>query len=113
MNPFSEKFFLWIAFVPSEGSVDTALLQGTLDSKFGFIKSLGDFLSRFFGSFTSGNQPNFTVTLPGFLGRGTFSIIDFGFYNNYRVFIHSIIIGISYILFVRRLMREIPAIIHH
>jgi len=112
LNPFSENFILWIAFVPDEGAIRVDVIQNVMNDKFGFFYSFANFISSFFNSFTAGTSPNFIVTMPAFLGGRSFNAIDFSFYNEYRNYIHFIIAGISYVTFIRKTIREIPKIIH-
>ena len=82
LNPFSDNFFLKIAFVPSEGSVRTDLIEDTIEDKFSFFTSFSNFVSSVFNSLSSEEEPEFSITLPEFLGGGIYKVIDFSFYNN-------------------------------
>lgn len=85
-----------------------------LHQKFGIFYSCFDFLSNFWTVISQNNPecPTFEITFPEFLGGGTYNIIDFQFYNEYRDWIHYIIAGFCYYLFIKRMVKELPNIIH-
>lgn len=89
-------------------------VDGLVTSKFGAFYSLKDFLVEFWNAIQdSGNTPpTFEITLPEFCGGGTFNALDLSFYNQYRNYVHGIIAGICYFIFVRRIIEKIPYIIH-
>lgn len=112
LNPFSENFFLKIALVPAEGSIKTDLIEETMKKKFSFFTAFPDFIGSIFSSLSNDEVPEFYITLPSFLGGGTYSCIDFSFYTQYRSWIHGFIIGVSYLLFIKKVVKMIPGIIH-
>lgn len=90
-------------------------VDGLVNSKFGAFYTLKDFLVEFWNAIqNSGNvQPDFIITLPDFCGGGSFNALDLSFYNNYRSYIHGIISGICYFVYIKRLFVKIPNIIHN
>lgn len=112
LNPGSEHFFLKLAFVPNVDNLAFDDVKDTLYGKFPFISSIEENLNDFKEKFNNEESvPNLTVTLPSFLGVGTFSIIDFSFFNNYRGMIHAFIIAVSYFLFIFKLYKKMPSIV--
>lgn len=112
INPFSENFFLKLAFIPDTEDLIFDDVKDTLYSKFPFISSIEKILEDFKTVFSNeSSKPNFTVSLPAFLGVGTFSIIDFSFFDNYRGLIHGFIIAVSYYLFITKLYKKMPQIV--
>lgn len=95
---------------------DTAnQVDGLVNDKFKAFYTLKDFLSNFWDAISnsSNTQPEFKITLPAFCGGGTYNVFDFSFYNNYREYIHGLIAGISYFIYIKRIMIRIPTIIHN
>ena len=89
-------------------------VNGIVSNKFGAFYTLKDFLVDFWSSIQDSGDtpPEFKLTLPEFCGGATVNAIDFSFYNNYRGYIHGIIAGICYYVYIKRIIREIPYIIH-
>lgn len=92
----------------------TQEVNGIISNKFGAFYTLKDFLVDFWNSIQDSGDtpPEFKLTLPEFCGGATVNAIDFTFYNNYRSYIHGIIAGICYYVYIKRIIREIPYIIH-
>ena len=90
-------------------------INSVLDNKFGAFYTLKDFLVDFWNALNNSgdNPPEFYVTFPSFLGGGTFNILDLGFYNDYRTYIHGIIAGVCYFVYIKRIYTKIPNIIHN
>lgn len=82
-------------------------------SKFDAFYSLKDFLVDFWNAiFNSVEEiPEFKVTLPEFCGGGTYNVLDLRFYNQYRDYIHGLIAGICYFVYIKRLYHNLPNII--
>ncbi len=112
LNPFSDNFFLKIAFVPDGDSIRTDVIETTIKNKFSFFSNFSNFFGLVFNSLADESEPEFMITLPGFLGGGTYEAIDFSFYNNYRSWIHGVIIAVSYFLFIKKIAKIIPSVIH-
>lgn len=100
---------LWI---PSDGFFDT-LYGGILDDihvKFPIIEQINLIWLNMMSSFTvSGGDspPEFNITAYG----STVSIIDFSMYDDYRIYIHGIIIAIAYYFFIKKVIVRIPKLI--
>ena len=90
-------------------------MNGIIEDKFGAFYTLKDFLSEFWNAIqdSGDTQPEFYVTLPEFCGGGTFNVLDFQFYNNYRNYIHGIMAGIIYFVYIKRIYNKIPNVIHN
>ena len=62
--------------------------------------------------FNSGEEiPEFKVTLPAFCGGGTYNVLDLRFYAQYRDYIHGLIAGICYFVYIKKLYHNLPNII--
>lgn len=100
----------------SEQMGDTAnQVESLITDKFGAFYTMKDFLFEFWTTIQNSGevQPDFKVTLPAFCGGGTYNVIDFTFYNNYRNYIHGLIAGICYFIYIKKLFHKIPTIIHN
>lgn len=86
---------------------------GLVNDKFNAYYSLKDFLVEFWNAIfdSSDDPPTFNITLPEFCGGGTYNVLDLRFYNQYRSYIHGIIAGICYFVFIKRLYTNLPGII--
>lgn len=101
--------------IASSNSYDSSsTMNNLLHQKFGIFFSCFDFLSNFWNVISQKNPqcPTFNITFPEFLGGCTYSIIDFQFYSQYRNWIHYIIAGFCYFFFIKRMIKEIPYLIH-
>lgn len=72
-----------------------------------------DFLQQFWNAIFESNSepPEFNITLPEFCGCGTYNVLDLRFYNQYRDYIHGIIAGICYFVYIKKLYNNLPNII--
>lgn len=88
-------------------------VNGVITDKFNAFYSLKDFLVDFWNAiFDSGEEvPEFNVTLPEFCGGGTYNVLDLRFYNQYRNYIHGIIAGICYFIYIKKLYHNLPNVI--
>lgn len=117
LNPFSDTFFLKLAFVPSEGFFESFVsdIKQAYDEKFAFTHQVGYVLGRLFGAVINENPepPSFTITLPGGKwGTGTVKIIDFGVLSDYRFFIRNFIRVLIWVPFLMKLYKKLPSIIY-
>lgn len=100
----------------SDEMSDTAnQVEGLITDKFSAFYTMKDFLVEFWTTIqnSSDEEPKFEITLPEFCGGGTYNVIDFSFYNNYRNYIHGLIAGICYFVYIKKLYNKIPNIIHN
>lgn len=112
INPFSKNFFLKIAFIPNIEDIIFDDVKNALYEKFAFLSSFEEIHKSFENTFNNETGcPEFTITLPSFLGGSVVKPIDFRFFNNYRGLIHGFIIAISYFLFIEKTYKKIPNII--
>ena len=93
----------------------TEQVNGLVSDKFSAFYTVKDFLSDFWNTVqNSGSvEPNFNITLPEFAGGQTINALDLSFYNNYRNYIHGLIAGICYFVYIKRFIKRIPSIIHN
>jgi len=117
LNPFSDKFFLKIAFIPSDGYFERFAneIKQSFDGKFAFISEIGDVLkSLFSGAYeTDPEPPEFTVNLPGGKwGEGRVNIIDFSIFADYRLYILNFFRVMLWIPFIIKLYKRLPNIVY-
>ena len=117
LNPFSENFFgiklvefigdlLSNLFVPKEDIFGN--LQENLRNKFYFTTQIQEIFESLLNDFDYGDSvPSFSITYYG----KTLNIIDFSPYLEYRSWLHAIILGISWFVFIRKTFYKIPGII--
>ena len=117
INPWSDEFFLTVAFIPSDGFIETyvADIKEMFDGKFTFISEIRDFLGNLFGAVVEPNPepPEFTINMPGGKwGTGSLKIIDFSLFAPYRSFILNFIRVLLWIPFLLKLYRRLPSLVY-
>lgn len=117
INPFSEKFFVYklmeltqelleFLFVPKTNPFDE--LWNKFNEKFPFINQIKDLANSLLGFNNYGDSvPTFEMTWKGV----TFAIIDFSLFLDYRLWLHGIILAISWFIFIRKTFNKLPGII--
>ena len=90
-------------------------INNNIAEKFNSFYTLKDFFINFWETIenSDNNVPDFSITLPAFLGGQTVQALDLTFYNKYRNYIHGLIIGLCYFSVLRRIFKRIPTIIHN
>jgi hypothetical protein len=114
LNPFHETFFLKIALIPAEGFEQNIWTESktALELKMPLIFQISEFMNTI-GEVSTGNtKPEFTVTFNNKYGHGTYEIIDFSYFDDYRVFIINFIRMVTWFFFLKRLHKQIPSIIY-
>ena len=91
-------------FVPSDNLFDD--VQQMFNSKFGFVNQVIDIVKSFTFS-DSNSKPIFKITLYG----QTMNFVDFSIFDDYRLYIHNIIVVIAYFKYFIWLINNAPAII--
>lgn len=88
-------------------------VKGLIEDKFGAFYTLKDFISEFWNAIQNSGDapPSFSISLPSQFGGGTHNVLDLSFYNNYRNYIHGIIAGICYFVYIKRILTSIPNVI--
>jgi hypothetical protein len=56
--------------------------------------------------------PRFAFTVPASMGGGTFQLINLSFFDQYRGFIHALIMGLGLFLFIRKILRKLPRMLY-
>ncbi len=92
-------------FVPSGDKFSE--LKNKFDEKFGFVGQIIDLGEVIINATFGGSKPNSNITLYG----GTYTIIDWDIYDDYRPYIHGIIVLLSYIVFIPKLIKRLPSVI--
>jgi hypothetical protein len=101
--------------VPGQGAIEGAF-SGITDS-FKSKIPIADQLSVFFTGVknTTSNvssAPTFEITLPEIYGGGTYSIIDFTYFSDYRSWVLNFIRFSAWFVFLRRLYNRVPKMIY-
>jgi len=117
LNPFHERFFLRVAFIPSAGYMEEFRtdIKAVFDNKFSFINEIRDFLAFIFSTPILDNPgpPEFKITLPGGKwGSGSVQIIDFSIFEDYRLFIINFMRVLLWIPFLIKLYKRLPSIVY-
>lgn len=117
LNPFSENFFglklvefigdlLKELFIPDEDLFSN--LQIEIQNKFKFTTQISQLFETLLSDFDYGDKiPSFSINYEGV----SVDIIDFSPYLQYRTWLHSIILGISWFIFIRKTFYKIPNLI--
>ena len=117
INPFSQNFFgkrivdfiaelLKDMFIPDEDIFGN--LRYDFENKFQFTTQISNLFKTLLNDFNYGdNVPSFSITYEGVKAN----IIDFGPYLEYRSWLHTIILSISWFIFVRKTFNKIPGLI--
>ena len=92
-------------FVPSEDTFDE--FKNKFDEKFGFVGQIIDLGESFLSSVFGSTKPETNIILYG----TSVTIIDWDIYDNYRIFIHGIIVLLAYLIFIPKLIKRLPSII--
>lgn len=117
INPWSDDFFLRVAFIPSEGFLEAYVsdIKTMFDGKFTFISEIREFLGSLFGAVvdTDPEPPEFKINLPGGKwGQGSVKIIDFSLFAPYRSFVLNFIRVILWIPFLLKLYKRLPSLVY-
>ena len=115
INPFSENFLLKIAFIPSDGffSEKFSKLISIIYEKFPFIEQLANVVNPSTVSVTFAERaPSLSFTLPAKYGGGTYQLVDFSYFDQYRDFILNFIRVVIWFPFLKWLYGRIPGLIN-
>ena len=111
LNPFSDSFFLKVAFVPSDGYMDSknAQLQSQMNDKFGWFNDLKTQISSMKLADSTGGLQNIHVTIP--IVNQDVTIIDFSYLDDHASFIRGITSALVYFFIAMYLIRQGPKIL--
>ncbi|ABW19364.1 hypothetical protein [Alkaliphilus oremlandii] len=114
LNPFSDKFFLWIALIPQDGFFESFFndILGAFNERLPLIGQIRAFMENIKGINYSQELPKFEITMPSKYGGGQFSIVDFSYFVQYRVYILNFIRFSAWFFFIKRLWKTLPLIIY-
>ena len=97
---------------------DTTAFDGLTDiitDKFSIVFQLEELWDTLLGSDFGSSKVEFTITIPGwFLHSDSDKVcllIDFSVFDDYRSFLHAVIILLSYLAFAKRLVDRIPTVL--
>jgi len=95
-------------FVPDEDYFSNSVgdMQDSLKRKMPIISQILELMNRLINEAgeASEAEPSFSFTMYG----TDVSLIDFSIYSQYRTYIHSIVLAVSYAFFIRSLIRRVP-----
>lgn len=107
--------FLLKMLVPTNADM-TGAFNGISDSfkaKIPIADQLGTFFTGIKGTTHDDTQkPTFKVTMPAQYGGGTFDLIDFSYFDDYRDWVLNFIRFSAWFVFLRRLYNRIPKMIY-
>ena len=114
LNPLSPNFIMKVAFVPSE---DFEMqfweeIHAVFNLKVPLIGQLKDFFQDISEVSTGAATPVFEVTFNGKYGNGTYSIIDFEYFDDYRVYILNFIRFAAWFMFLKSTYRRLPSMLY-
>jgi len=114
LNPYSENFFLKIAFVPSNGFVAEKFesLKSTLLSKIPLLQQISDLFATIKATQFGTKPQDITVTMPIKYGGMTYSVINFDYFTQYRTLILNFIRYSAWFLFLKKTYKRLPSIIY-
>lgn len=115
LNPFSDNFILKVAFIPKEGFFSEKFdkLNNIIFSKFPFIEQLENIINpNTFAVTYSTSAPNLSFTLPKKYGGGTYQLVNFDYFAQYKDFIFSFIRVMIWFPFAKWLYGRIPSLIN-
>lgn len=100
-------------FVPSDEYFDGYFkeIKTTWDTKIPIIGQLSDFMTTVKDSSTGGNVPVIEVDLPERYGGVKISVIDFSYFEQYRVWILNFIRFTAWFFFLKKLFARLPKVI--
>lgn len=112
-NPYDDSFFLKVALIPREGYFEDKVtdLKDTFLERFLPIVTVFDAFISIKNYENSTVPPSFTVTMPEKYGSGTFEIIDFDMFHQYRTLILNFIRFIALFCFVKWIIRTGPDLV--
>lgn len=115
LNPFSEKFFLKIAFIPSDGFISGKFeeLKEVIDDRLPVIGTLTDVFDTITGvQSMESTKPKIQVELPGKWGGQKVEIINFDIIDPYIPYVKTFIRFMIWIPFLIKIYRRLPQIIY-
>lgn len=87
-------------------------LKNLLLGKLGLFNQMREFLLAIWNSTYSDDIPEFKINFNGLFGmQGSYSIVDFQFYSDYRNYIHMFMSAIAWAFFIKKMYRRIPNMI--
>ena len=98
------KSIIEYLFVPSDNIFSD--VQDMFNEKFGIFNQVSNLLKTLTFADDSA-KPNFNIKLYG----KTMKFIDFSFFDDYRTFIHNVILMIAYFKFIIWVVNNAPAVV--
>lgn len=87
-------------------------LKNLLLGKLGLFNQMREFLLAIWNATYSDDIPEFKINFNGLFGmQGSYSIVDFQFYSDYRNYIHMFMSAIAWAFFIKKMYRRIPNMI--
>lgn len=111
LNPFSDNFFLKLAFIPQSEEFLTKKQEffDKLNQHFLFINGIKEFMAQIVHLSTgSTTPPEFKITMSSKYGGGTYSIVDFSMFAEYRIYIINVQRAIMWFFFIKSMFKSLP-----
>lgn len=114
LNPLHENFFLKLAFVPADGYFTNFFneIHTAFKAKIPFIAQILDFLNSIKNASVNGQIPEFKFTVTKTFGGGTYHLLSFEYFTEYRDIIINFIRFTAWFIFLKRLFRRIPKVVY-
>lgn len=115
LDPFSDNFFLKIAFIPSQEFIDmnNFRMRSLFEDKFTWIDNFRLIFEDIKTKLDEdSNAPQFNITLPERFGGKTVSIINFESFDSVRLLIKNIIRIFIWLFFIFKMYKKLPKIIY-
>ncbi|CAK7050650.1 hypothetical protein [Tissierella sp.] len=117
-KPITESSLLEVlksATIPREGYFQDfyTSISSAFESKIPMLGTLKDFFTTLLGlNFDEFGPPSFTITVPKEWGGGTYNVIDFSYFTEYRTLILNLIRFPAWFFFLKRLYGRIANIVY-
>jgi hypothetical protein len=101
-------------FVPSEGYFEDLFkdIKAKFDLKLPLISQLTSFFIDIKDATFNSSIPTFEIRVPDDWGGGVYSIIDFKYFTDYRVWILNFIRFTAWYFFLKRVYNRIPSVVY-
>lgn len=113
-NPLSDKFFLKVAFVPTNGywAEYATDIRASFEGKVPLISQLTDFFIEIKDISFNEEKPSWSIELPSQYGGQVVEVLDLSMYDEYRSYILNFIRFSSWFIFLKNLYRKLPSIVY-
>lgn len=114
LNPYSDKFFLKLAFIPSENAINSFIQNhvNAYNAKIEPLKIFKENLEQLKNLNENTQAPVFALTLPQKWGGKTVNIINLGSFDSIRLLVKNVIRVFIWLYFIFKMYKKIPQVVH-